>query len=109
MRGKYWNLLSNNEKLNKFVKLKQLSYKESIFDVKVQHFKHIIDVVRINVLIHYGGIYLDNSVILAGDLNKFRHFETTILNGNSDNSIYDKIIIANKNSRFLKAYADSYR
>ena len=107
MNGKYWNLLLNNEKINKLIKLKQLNYKDTIFDVKVLHFKHVVEFVRLDVLMHYGGIYLDNDVILAGDLDKFRRFETTILNGSS--SINDKIIIANKNSRFLKAYSDSYR
>ena len=107
--GKYWNLLLHNEKINSLIRLNQLNYKDTIFDVQVTNFKHVVDFVRLDVLMHYGGIYLDNDVILAGDLDEFRRFETTILNQSSNNSISDKIIIANKNSRFLKACSDSYR
>lgn len=65
--------------------------------------------VRILVLMNFGGIYLDNDVYLVNSLDKYRIYEMTVSWDGDNEAIGNQVLIANRNARFLRAYFDSYR
>jgi mannosyltransferase OCH1-like enzyme len=66
-------------------------------------------VLRILILMNFGGIYLDNDVYLVNSLDKYRKFEMVISWDADDLGIGNQVFLANRNARFLKAYYDLYR
>jgi mannosyltransferase OCH1-like enzyme len=66
-------------------------------------------VLRILLLSHYGGIYLDNDVYVVNSLENYRKFEMTLSWDSDNDGIGSQVLIAHKNARFLKTYFDSYR
>jgi hypothetical protein len=55
------------------------------------------------------GIYLDNDMILVNSLNKYRNFEIAVSWDSDIDGIGNQVIIANRNSRLLRAMYDGYR
>jgi len=106
LKGRYWSELS--QKHNLFI-VNNINHKETIFGVKPKYIlKHISDILRLEILIHYGGIFLEENIILAESLSKFFYFEMTVFSI-KENSIRNDILIANQNARFLKSIHDAYR
>lgn len=67
------------------------------------------DVLRILILMNYGGIYLDNDCYLVNSFDKYRHFEMVVSWDDDEVGIGNQVFIANRNARFLKSYYDHYR
>ena len=67
------------------------------------------DVVRLMILMTYGGIYLDNDVYVVNSLDKYRKYEMTLGLEQIGKVIGNQVIIANQHARFLKTFYDSYR
>ena len=67
------------------------------------------DVLRLLVLMHYGGIYLDNDVYVVRSLNKYRKYEMTVSWDRDSEGVGVQVLIAHRNARLLKAHFDSYR
>ena len=106
LKGHYWYELT--KKHNYFI-VNNINHKETIFGVKSEFVsKHISDILRLEVLIHYGGIFLEENIYLAESLTQFLNYEMTVFS-NSENSIQNNAIIANPNARFLKTIYDTYR
>lgn len=112
--GEYWNKLMDDKNFNKnIIRINKINYSKSktIFEQKIVYEKHISDLLRLEILIHYGGIYLDTDVILFNSIDYFRTFEISLFSTlpSSTFNINNSIIISNRNARFLKAYHDSFR
>ena len=106
LKGHYWSDLT--KKHNCFI-VNNINHKETIFSVKPKFVsKHISDILRLEVLIHYGGIFLEENIYIAESLTQFLNYEMTVFT-NSENSIQNDVIIANPNARFLKTIYDTYR
>jgi hypothetical protein len=69
---------------------------------------HAADIVRIKVLMKFGGIYLDQDMYVVKSLDTFRKFEITV-HWIDKFDMAPGILIANQNARFLKLYLKSYR
>jgi mannosyltransferase OCH1-like enzyme len=71
---------------------------------------HKSDVLRLLVLMNYGGFYFDNDMFIIKPLHKYRIYEMTVsmssLNGTTTGC---QIMIAHRNARLLKAHYDVYR
>ncbi|KAH6942911.1 hypothetical protein HPB50_011626 [Hyalomma asiaticum] len=80
----------------------------SIFGIKISWIQHASDIVRIRVLRKYGGIYLDMDSYVIKSLDKYRRYETAI-GWPGGMSIGNQVIVAHKNSEFLRLYYESYR
>jgi hypothetical protein len=107
LKGHYWSELM--QKHNKSFIINSINHHETIFETKPKYvFKHISDILRLEILIHYGGVFLGENIILAESLEKFFNFEMTVFSETND-SIDNNIIIANQNARFLKSIYDTYR
>jgi hypothetical protein len=70
-------------------------------------FYHQADVAKLEVLMAYGGIYLDCDVIVINTLDPLRIYEMAIGREKLPKLIMGSIL-ANKNARFLKVWYDTY-
>uniref|UniRef100_A0A8W8KE60 Alpha-1,4-N-acetylglucosaminyltransferase n=1 Tax=Magallana gigas TaxID=29159 RepID=A0A8W8KE60_MAGGI len=74
---------------------------------KIVFLEHKSDILRLQILREYGGIYLDTDQLLLTSLDKFRDRECT-MGVASDGYLGSAVIIASKNSAFIKKWMDSY-
>jgi hypothetical protein len=82
--------------------------RKDIFGKKSQHIEHIADVARLEVLLKYGGIYIDCDVIIVRPLHVFRQYSATI--GKSREYIFSaSTIISEPNSTFIRMWYDTYK
>ena len=77
--GKYWLALQKHKQIKSILKIKRINYyEEKIFNQKPGYIHHVSDVIRLLVLMNYGGFYLDNDMIIINSLNKYRYFEMVV-------------------------------
>lgn len=77
--GKYWNAIQKINELKRIIRIKKiLNQNRKIFNQEPGWIHHLSDVHRLLVLMHYGGIYLDNDMIVINSLNKYRHYEMAL-------------------------------
>ena len=77
--GKYYEKLKSFQELWNIIKIKKIPYKDTIFGVKygwINH--HRSDTWRLQILMNYGGIFLDNDVYIIKPLNKYLKYEMTV-------------------------------
>ena len=74
----------------------------------IVHTYHKGDVAKIEVLLEFGGIYLDYDVLVINSLDPFRQYDAT-LGKEKPPKFIAGIIVAKKNSLFLKLLYESYR
>lgn len=95
--------------LDKIIKIKLYDIKTTtIFNSSVKFKDHLDDIRRLEILMHYGGIFLDEYTILAQSLDRFRHYEA-VLTLDENNMLNNQVMIVHKNSRILKSFYDGYR
>ena len=110
--GKYWKWIQKTTPLWKIIKLHPIPYRRSIFGKMVDSNwlnYHRSDVWRVQVLMNYGGIYLDNDVYVIQSLQKYLKFEMTIEWNRKNEGTGSQVMIAHRNARLLRAHFDSYR
>ncbi len=107
-KGKYWTALMNMNELKKIIKLHELPQKNKIFNTNIKWIHHRSDVLRLEVLMNYGGIYLDNDMIIVNSLKHYLHYEA-VVSIIYENVIGNQIFIAHRNARILRAFYDQYR
>ncbi|KAL3186892.1 hypothetical protein MRX96_004705 [Rhipicephalus microplus] len=88
--------------------LRYVEKPETIFGINISCIEHASDIVRIRVLRKYGGIYLDSDSYVVKSLDRYRRYETAI-GWPPDGIIGNQIIVAHKQSEFLRLYYESYR
>lgn len=77
--GKYWLALQKHKQIKSILKIKRINYyEEKIFNQQPGYIHHVSDVIRLLVLMNYGGFYLDNDMIILNSLNKYRYFEMVV-------------------------------
>ncbi|XP_065283790.1 uncharacterized protein [Dermacentor albipictus] len=69
---------------------------------------HSTDIVRMRVLMRYGGIYLDADVFVVQSLRRFLRYEATV-GCVEDGTFGNMIMIAHNNSRVMRLFMDTYR
>ena len=108
LKGKYWQALNSLDELKHLIKLNQIPEKNTIFNKKLGWIHHRADLLRLQVLMNYGGIYLDNDVIVVNSLNKYLYYEA-VVSLIYENVIGNQVLIAHRNARILRAFSDQYR
>ncbi|EFX86324.1 hypothetical protein DAPPUDRAFT_313305 [Daphnia pulex] len=109
-RGKYWELIENDLELRSRIRILPLQPPSEIFGQQIEpdlRVYHGGDIARIQTLMKYGGIYLDNDVYVIKNLDKYRKFELAI-NWDEGQFLGTQVIVANRQSRFLPLWLDSY-
>lgn len=109
--GKYWNILKNTHDFLDIVEYNYVALPTKIFDqtlVGRNGIYHGSDIARIQIMMKYGGIFLDNDVYVISSLNRYRRFEMT-LNWDDNQFLGTQVLLAHKDARFLKLWLESYR
>ena len=75
---------------------------------KISHKFHAGDIAKIEVLREYGGIYLDYDVLVVNSVDPLRRYDIT-LGKEKPPKFIAGIIMAKRNSLFLKLWYESYR
>lgn len=76
--GKYWDLIQKDHELWSRIRIIERQLPDAVFGQQLsEDFKlfHGSDFERIQIMMEYGGIYLDNDVFLLKNLDKYRKFE----------------------------------
>lgn len=81
---------------------------EKIHGQAISHAFHKGDVAKLEILVEYGGIYLDYDVIVLNSLDPVRKFDAT-LGKEKPPKFIAGIIIGRKGALFLKLVYESYR
>ena len=77
--GKYWDALNRIKELKSIIKINRLeNLNMKIFNQSINYIHHKSDVLRLLILQNYGGIYLDNDMIIINSLNKYRNYEISV-------------------------------
>lgn len=125
--GYWWELIKPKLTLN------QVSIPESIFGNVLHHFAHKADVIRLEVLLEYGGIYLDldticvrplaplygNSHFMIGSQLNHESFSLRLKRSvksldlsairSGQMGLCNAVLLASRNNPFVKVWYDSYR
>ncbi|RZF32434.1 hypothetical protein LSTR_LSTR001898 [Laodelphax striatellus] len=110
--GFHWDYLMNKVPgFKEALTIVSTQLPDTIFDQKfsqVYHYFHSSDVLRIQVLMKYGGMFLDNDSFLVKSLDPYRKFEMAI---GWDEGMFlgTQVLVAHKDARFLRLWLDSYR
>lgn len=108
-KGHYWQKLKSTPGLQ--IHIQKVTLPDKIFGQKFSakyHRWHAGDVVRIKILMEYGGIFLDNDSYLVKSLDEFRKFEMT-LGWPEGQYLGTQVLLAHKDARFLRLWLETYR
>ncbi|XP_070547862.1 uncharacterized protein [Ptychodera flava] len=101
--GRYWQILKDTIDVLEVV----ITQKP-----KLEHSNrfHRSDLARLQILLKYGGVYLDNDVIVVRSLEPLRHYDFVMGREQPLNPDYmnNGVIMASKDSIFLKVYHRAY-
>ena len=105
--GKYWN------EIKKYLTLEVVNPPAEIYGNNLLHYAHQADVIRLQKLQKYGGIYLDIDTICLKSFEDLRKYKFVIgAQGNKNNSeIYglcNAVILSEPNNEFVIEWIDSY-
>uniref|UniRef100_A0A1B6CQ16 Alpha-1,4-N-acetylglucosaminyltransferase n=1 Tax=Clastoptera arizonana TaxID=38151 RepID=A0A1B6CQ16_9HEMI len=109
--GKYWDVLMSVSGFKEVLVINKIKLPTEIFNQTLRKRwarYHGGDVARMQILLKYGGIYLDNDSYIVRSLNDFRRFEFTV-GWKPGKLMENQIILSHKNARFLKLWYESYR
>ena len=110
--GFYWTQIGKIEGLKNKIKFSKFVLQKTVFGQDLKNDDQMLDIMKLLILMHYGGIYLDSNVYVVNSLENYRRFEMVVsleITPNERDRISTQVIIAHKNARFLKAWYDSYR
>ena len=104
-QGIFWELIKPNVTLNR------VRLVDSIFNNSVIHYAHKADVIRLEVLRNYGGIYLDIDVLMLRSFDAFRTKSFVLGQEGLQHvvGLCNGVIIANNTSLFLERWYYSYK
>lgn len=110
--GFWWNKARNDSDLNLIAH--RIPLKTSIFRHRLVHHAHRTDLVRLEILDEYGGIYLDLDLLVLKSFAQFRrnsrHVEAMFAWENEQfRALSNAMIIAPRQSKFLRRLRDSYQ
>ena len=100
--GSWW------EKTRPLVNLVKIQPPQKVFGIPLAHVTHRADVLRLQILIERGGIYLDVDVLCLRPFADLQHF-AVVLGEEYNVGLCNAVILAEPGSRFLKEWLESYR
>lgn len=109
--GYYWDVMLNTTGFKDVLVIRKTEVPTVIFGQKLQpkwRNYHGGDVARLQVLMEFGGIYLDSDSYIVRSLDDFRRYEMT-LGWLPGKDMGNQILLAHKDARFLHLWYESYR
>lgn len=104
--GEWW------ERAKKFVTPIEVSVPRKIYGNKLYHYAHQTDVLRILILLKFGGIYLDIDTVCIKPFRPLLSFDCVMgkqLFINKKYGLCNAVILAQKNSKFLQLWLSPYK
>lgn len=96
------------KKAKKLVHLNRIEAKNEIFGNKLIHYAHKADVARLEILMKYGGIYLDIDVICINPFTNLLNHECVL--GREENvGLCNAVILCQATSTFISKWYDCYQ
>lgn len=100
--GIYW------EEVKHLVIVRRITPPKEIFGKQLCHYAHQADVVRLQILRDYGGIYLDIDTVCLRSFSPLLNYDFVI--GTQDYLRYcNAVILCSKNNAFINEWYESYR
>lgn len=100
--GYWWERAKNFLKLNKIYGPKQ------IFGNPIAKYQHMADVLRLEILKEFGGIYLDIDIISLNSCKELL-YKKNVMGIEPSVGLCNAIIFAQKNSEFISKWYETYR
>ena len=100
--GTWW------EKAKPYLTLNHISSPTEIFNRPLKHYAHMADVIRLEMLMKYGGIYLDMDVICISSFKPLLH-ENFVMGEQPRRGLGNAVILSTQESKFLQIWYESYR
>ncbi|XP_077868807.1 uncharacterized protein LOC144359489 [Saccoglossus kowalevskii] len=104
--GEYW------EEAKRTIEVLEVIYRDppkSVFQLSLgsSFNQHSSDVARLEILLEYGGIYMDLDVIVVSSLEPLRHYDF-VMGREAPGTLNNCVLIAKKDSLFLKLFYAGY-
>lgn len=100
--GEWW------DKAKPYLTLVHLVPPKEIFGNPLRHYAHISDVVRLEALLKYGGVYLDIDVLCLKSFAPLRLYET-VMGIEGDDGLCNAVILSVPEARFIRRWYEEYR
>jgi mannosyltransferase OCH1-like enzyme len=105
----WWNQTKQDREID--VTLVKTSLVENIFRKSVNHHAHRGDIIRLEVVVKYGGIYLDTDVLALRSFDPLFNLSDVVMAHQDDdsNTACNAVIMSKKNAVFLRRLYDAYQ
>ena len=100
--GEWW------EKSKEYLTLIKIEPPKEIFGNPLLHFSHQADVLRLEILIKEGGIYLDMDVLCLNSFMPLRKYNC-VIGKEEEKGLCNAVILAEPNAEFLKIWYAEYK
>jgi hypothetical protein len=99
--GKWWDMVKP------FLDLQKTDLPDKIGSKSLKQFAHKADIVRMEKLLEYGGIYLDMDTICVRPIDDMLGY-SMVMGEEGDYGLCNAIMMANKDSAFLRKWWNNY-
>lgn len=109
--GKHWDTLMKVPGFKETIEFRYIEPLESVYGQALSSWYklwHSSDLLRIDILRRFGGIFIDNDVYLVKNMDEFRRFEMT-LEIVDHKSFGTMTLVAHRDARFLRLWLESYQ
>ena len=105
----WWNQTKQDSEID--ISLVKSRLVENIFNKSVDHHSHRSDIIRLEVLMKYGGIYLDTDVLALRSFDPLLNLSDVVMAHQDDqqSTACSAVIIGKRNAIFLKRWYDAYQ
>ena len=105
----WWNQMKQDREIDATLMKSRLV--DTIYMRPVDHHSHRADIIRLEVLMKYGGIYLDIDALALRSFDPLRNLSDVIMAHESDdeNTACNAIILSKRNAQFVRRMYDAYQ
>ena len=105
----WWNKRKHDAEIA--ITLVKVRLVEKFFSRSVEHPAHRADVIRLETILQYGGIYLDTDILSIRSFDPLLNLNDVVLAHENDdkNLVGNAVILAKRNSVFLRRWYDAYQ
>lgn len=99
--GEWW------DKARPYLTLNRVGIPTQVFGNPLLHYAHAADVIRLEVLLELGGIYLDIDVICVRSFTPLLKYPA-VMGKEREGGLCNAVILAERNSEFIRQWYESY-
>jgi len=106
--GRHWNQLLDIPGFKEALQVRDVPIPKQVFGSEFFWNAHRADVLRILILKKYGGIYLDNDILVINNFDRYRNFEF-VLGWPDGEWIGNMLLMGHREARFLTEFLETYK